>query len=81
MKSNHLIESAIALALFGAGMNNTASGVTLFSDGATLPEFVQQIAREGLAPAGGPPERLMKLLTDEVANWARVARQLNLERQ
>ncbi len=45
------------------------------------PEFVQRIASDGLAPAGGPPERLMKLLTDEVANWGKVVARTGLKAQ
>lgn len=45
------------------------------------PEFVQRIAGDGLVPAGGPPERLLKLLTDELANWAKVAERVGLKVQ
>jgi len=45
------------------------------------PEFVQRIAGDGLVPAGGPPERLLKLLSDEMANWARVAERVGLKVQ
>jgi tripartite-type tricarboxylate transporter receptor subunit TctC len=43
------------------------------------PEFAQRIANDGLVPSGGPPERLLKLITDEMANWARVAEQAGLK--
>lgn len=45
------------------------------------PEFVQQIANDGLVPVGGPPEQLLKLITDEMANWARVVKQVGLKAQ
>ena len=45
------------------------------------PEFVQRIAADGLVPAGGPPERLLKLLNDEMANWAKVADRAGLKVQ
>jgi tripartite-type tricarboxylate transporter receptor subunit TctC len=45
------------------------------------PEFVQRIASDGLVPVGGPPERLLKLLTEEIANWAKVAERVGLKAQ
>jgi tripartite-type tricarboxylate transporter receptor subunit TctC len=45
------------------------------------PEFVQRIASDGLVPAGGPPERLLKLMTEEIANWAKVAERVGLKAQ
>jgi tripartite-type tricarboxylate transporter receptor subunit TctC len=45
------------------------------------PEFVQRIAADGLVPAGGPPERLLKLLNEEIANWAQVAERAGLKVQ
>ncbi len=45
------------------------------------PEFVQRIASDGLVPAGGPPERLLKLLNQEIANWAKVAERAGLKVQ
>jgi tripartite-type tricarboxylate transporter receptor subunit TctC len=45
------------------------------------PEFAQRIASDGLIPAGGPPERLLKLLTEEIANWAKVAERAGLKVQ
>lgn len=42
------------------------------------PEFAQRIAADGLVPAGGPPERLLKLLNQEIANWAKVAQRAGL---
>lgn len=45
------------------------------------PEFVQRIAADGLVPAGGSPERLLKLLVEEMANWARVAERVGLTAQ
>jgi tripartite-type tricarboxylate transporter receptor subunit TctC len=45
------------------------------------PEFVQRIAADGLVPAGGPPERLLKLLNEEIANWAKVAERAGLKVQ
>lgn len=45
------------------------------------PEFVQQIANDGLVSSGGSPEHLLKLVKDELTNWARVAKQLNLKPQ
>ena len=45
------------------------------------PEFVQRIAADGLVPAGGPPERLLKLLNEEMANWAKVAERAGLKVQ
>ena len=44
-------------------------------------EFVQRIAADGLVPAGGPPERLLKLLNEEIANWAKVAERAGLKVQ
>jgi tripartite-type tricarboxylate transporter receptor subunit TctC len=45
------------------------------------PEFVQRIASDGLVPVGGPPERLLKLLTEEIANWAKAAERVGLKVQ
>ena len=45
------------------------------------PEFAQRIASDGLIPAGGTPERLLKLLNDEIANWAKVAERAGLKAQ
>ena len=45
------------------------------------PEFAQRIAVDGLIPAGGPPERLLKLLNEEIANWAKVAERAGLKVQ
>ncbi len=45
------------------------------------PEFVQRIASDGLVPAGGPPERLLKLLNEEIANWSKVAARAGLKVQ
>ena len=45
------------------------------------PEFAQRIAADGLIPAGGPPERLLKLLNEEIANWAKVAERAGLKVQ
>lgn len=45
------------------------------------PDFVQQIAADGLVPAGGPPERLLSLLKEEMANWAKVTKQLGMKPQ
>ncbi len=45
------------------------------------PEFAQRIASDGLVPAGGPPERLLKLLNEEIANWAKVAERTGLKVQ
>lgn len=42
-------------------------------------EFVQQIAGDGLVASGGSPERLLRLITDEMKNWARVANALGLK--
>lgn len=44
-------------------------------------EFAQRIAADGLVPAGGPPERLLKLLNEEIANWAKVADRAGLKVQ
>ena len=43
------------------------------------PKFAQRIAADGLIPAGGPPERLLKLLNEEIANWAKVAERAGLK--
>jgi tripartite-type tricarboxylate transporter receptor subunit TctC len=43
------------------------------------PEFVQRIAVEGLLPAGGPPEKLLKLLQNEIADWAKVVKATGLK--
>ena len=43
------------------------------------PEFVQRIAAEGLLPAGGPPEKLLKLLQNEMADWAKVVKATGLK--
>lgn len=45
------------------------------------PEFAQQIAKDGLESSGGSPERLLKLVRDEMTNWARVAKQAQLKPQ
>ena len=43
------------------------------------PEFAQRIASEGLMPAGGPPEKLLTLLRNEIADWAKVVKQTGLK--
>jgi tripartite-type tricarboxylate transporter receptor subunit TctC len=43
------------------------------------PEFAQRIASEGLMPAGGPPEKLLALLKQEMSDWARVVKQTGLK--
>ena len=45
------------------------------------PDFAQKIAADGLVPAGGPPERLLVLIKEEISNWARVTRQLDMKPQ
>jgi tripartite-type tricarboxylate transporter receptor subunit TctC len=37
-----------------------------------LPEVGEQFARQGIHPAGGPPERLGELVKSELARWSRV---------
>lgn len=41
--------------------------------------FVQQISGDGLVASGGSPERLLRLITDEMRNWAKVAHALRLK--
>jgi tripartite-type tricarboxylate transporter receptor subunit TctC len=43
------------------------------------PDFAQRIASEGLMPAGGPPEKLLTLLRNEIADWAKVVKQTGLK--
>lgn len=45
------------------------------------PDFAQRIAGEGLVPAGGPPERLLDLMMTEMANWAQVAKRIDIKPQ
>ena len=45
------------------------------------PDFAQKIAADGLVPAGGPSERLLLLVKEEISNWARVTRQLDMKPQ
>ena len=45
------------------------------------PDFSQKIAGEGLVPVGGTPERLLKLLNDELANWAKVIERAGIKIQ
>jgi tripartite-type tricarboxylate transporter receptor subunit TctC len=45
------------------------------------PDFSQKIAGEGLVPVGGTPERLLKLLNDEIANWAKVIERAGIKIQ
>jgi tripartite-type tricarboxylate transporter receptor subunit TctC len=40
----------------------------------TLPEIREALARQGMAPAGGPPERLATLISQELARWTRVVK-------
>jgi tripartite-type tricarboxylate transporter receptor subunit TctC len=40
----------------------------------TLPEIRAALARQGMAPAGGPPERLAALIKAELARWTRVVK-------
>jgi tripartite-type tricarboxylate transporter receptor subunit TctC len=37
------------------------------------------LARQGLAPAGGPPERLGERVRDEIARWTRVVREAHIK--
>ena len=37
------------------------------------------LARQGLAPAGGPPERLDERIRDEIARWTRVVREAHIK--
>ena len=45
------------------------------------PEFAQRIANDGLVPVGGPPERFLKLLKEEIANWEKVVRKAGIKIQ
>jgi len=45
------------------------------------PEFAQRIAGDGLVPVGGPPEKLLKLLQEEIANWAKVVQRAGVKIQ
>ncbi|HSU62242.1 MAG TPA: tripartite tricarboxylate transporter substrate binding protein [Burkholderiales bacterium] len=38
----------------------------------STPEVQEALAKQGLAPVGGPPERLAELLRSELARWPRV---------
>jgi tripartite-type tricarboxylate transporter receptor subunit TctC len=40
----------------------------------TLPEIREALARQGMAPVGGPPERLATLISQELARWTRVVK-------
>ena len=42
------------------------------AEAATRPEVRAQMARQGMAPVGGPPERLAETLRRDLARWARV---------
>lgn len=37
------------------------------------------LAKQGLAPAGGPPERLGERIRDEIARWTRVVREAHIK--
>jgi len=45
------------------------------------PEFAQRIATDGLVPVGGTPERLLKLLKDEILNWEKVVQRAGIKLQ
>jgi tripartite-type tricarboxylate transporter receptor subunit TctC len=36
------------------------------------PEVRDQLEKQGMTPAGGPPERLAELVKSELARWQRV---------
>jgi tripartite-type tricarboxylate transporter receptor subunit TctC len=42
-------------------------------------EMRELLARQGLAPAGGPPERLGERIRDEIARWTRVVRESHIK--
>ena len=37
-----------------------------------LPEVREGLAKQGLTPRGGPPERMAELIRSELARWPRV---------
>ncbi|MDP2396957.1 MAG: tripartite tricarboxylate transporter substrate binding protein [Burkholderiales bacterium] len=45
------------------------------------PEFAQRIATDGLVPVGGTPERFLKLLKEEMANWEKVVKKAGIKIQ
>ena len=38
------------------------------------PDIREQLAKQGMNPAGGPPERLGELVKSELARWSRVVK-------
>jgi tripartite-type tricarboxylate transporter receptor subunit TctC len=42
------------------------------------PDFTQKISTEGLVAAGGLPEKLQKLLIEEISNWIKVSLKVGL---
>ncbi len=38
------------------------------------PEIREQLEKQGVNPAGGPPERLGELVKSELARWSRVVK-------
>jgi tripartite-type tricarboxylate transporter receptor subunit TctC len=44
-----------------------------------LPDVREHLARQGVVPAGGRPERLGELITNEVGRWARVVKNADIK--
>ncbi len=45
------------------------------------PSMRDRMAKEGLEPAGGPPEAFRKMLVSDIAKWTKIARQANIQKQ
>jgi tripartite-type tricarboxylate transporter receptor subunit TctC len=37
-----------------------------------LPDVREALAKQGVVPAGGPPERLQQLVAQDIARWTRL---------
>ena len=46
-----------------------------------LADMRERMAKEGLEPAGGPPDAFQKILASDIAKWTKIARQANLRPQ
>jgi tripartite-type tricarboxylate transporter receptor subunit TctC len=43
------------------------------------PEIIEQLAKQGMAPVGGPPSRMVELLRLELSRWSRVVKAANIQ--
>ena len=42
-------------------------------------EIIEQLAKQGMAPVGGPPSRMVELLRLELSRWSRVVKAANIQ--